>query len=84
MNTNICEYCKKKVYQKEGIYLKNIWFHQSCFRCKECNLKLRIENYYIVNKQLFCSKHYSSSLAKTMSDTNIIEKNKDEVKKRKK
>ncbi|CAG2162779.1 unnamed protein product, partial [Oppiella nova] len=55
---SICKVCSKHVYQMEKIKAEKSVFHKQCFRCKECNKQLNVDNYSSHEGQLYCMPHF--------------------------
>lgn len=43
--SEICHFCKKRVYLMERLSAEGKYFHRSCFRCEYCSILLRIGKY---------------------------------------
>ena len=43
--SEICYFCKKRVYVVERMSAEGKFFHRSCFRCDYCNILLRLGSY---------------------------------------
>lgn len=50
-----CSVCSKTIYQAEFVGAGGKSFHDSCFRCKTCNKKLRQNDYYVSRDSAFRS-----------------------------
>lgn len=51
------------VYAEEKVSVgNNKIFHEACFRCATCNLKLRAPNYGILDDICYCKTHYMNAL----------------------
>ncbi|KAK3781756.1 hypothetical protein RRG08_037159 [Elysia crispata] len=57
-----CGICDRTVYAQEKIEAGNVSFHQNCFKCSVCNMKLSRQNYAQADTVLFCKKHYQSNV----------------------
>lgn len=54
-----CILCQKPVYAVEAVKVNEAVWHKGCFRCKECNVKLTLQNYKKVDKKstdIYCHK----------------------------
>ncbi|GFQ92155.1 putative xin actin-binding repeat-containing protein 2 [Trichonephila clavata] len=54
----LCKICNKHVYQMEKIKAAKSVFHKNCFRCKECNKLLNIDNYSSNEGDIYCQPHF--------------------------
>ncbi|GFT95267.1 xin actin-binding repeat-containing protein 2 [Nephila pilipes] len=54
----LCKICDKHVYQMEKIKAVKSVFHKNCFRCKECNKLLNIDNYSSNEGDIYCQPHF--------------------------
>ncbi|KAL1523319.1 hypothetical protein AB1Y20_018265 [Prymnesium parvum] len=62
-----CARCGKQVYMCEMATAKSHRFHQSCFRCTDCGIKLRVGNWELVDEQLVCYRHFEERQLAKMS-----------------
>lgn len=53
----ICENCKERTYMIGSTQFNGFYFHKSCFRCSNCQLKLTVTNAISVAGNLFCHNH---------------------------
>ncbi|XP_071685979.1 LIM domain-containing protein WLIM2a-like [Rutidosis leptorrhynchoides] len=53
-----CKVCEKTVYFLEMISADGINYHQTCFKCSQCNGKLTISTYSSLEGVLFCKPHF--------------------------
>ncbi|KAI7739997.1 hypothetical protein M8C21_028028 [Ambrosia artemisiifolia] len=53
-----CKICEKTVYFLEMITADGITYHQTCFRCSQCNGKLTMSTYSSLEGVLFCKTHF--------------------------
>ncbi|WAR30594.1 PLI2B-like protein [Mya arenaria] len=64
-----CDICSKTVYAAERIEAGKRPFHKFCFKCSECKMQLKLENYAQADGILYCKKHYASCVvAKNTQD----------------
>lgn len=64
-----CAICNKAVYAAERIEAGQKPYHKLCFKCSECKMTLKIENYAQAHGILFCKKHYQEKVvAKNTQD----------------
>ena len=54
----LCKICDQHVYQMERIMAEKAIYHKSCFRCHQCKLQLRMDNYSSHEGQVYCKAHH--------------------------
>ncbi|KAL8238814.1 hypothetical protein R6Q59_015381 [Mikania micrantha] len=53
-----CKVCEKTVYFLEMITADGVTYHNTCFKCSQCNGKLTISTYSSLEGVLFCKPHF--------------------------
>ncbi|XP_054091287.1 LIM domain and actin-binding protein 1 isoform X2 [Zeugodacus cucurbitae] len=53
-----CRLCTKPVYKMEEIKAEKSIYHKNCFRCRECNKQLKVDNYQSHEGVLYCMVHF--------------------------
>ncbi|XP_071506919.1 uncharacterized protein [Diadema antillarum] len=43
--SQLCEFCGKRVYVMERLSAEGMFFHRDCFKCQDCDITLRLGNY---------------------------------------
>lgn len=43
--SDVCFFCRKRVYVMERLSAEGKFFHRSCFKCDYCNTTLRLSSY---------------------------------------
>ncbi|KAK3087988.1 hypothetical protein FSP39_013119 [Pinctada imbricata] len=67
-----CGVCGKSVYAAERQEAGKIIYHKLCFKCSECKMSLKLNNYAQADKVLYCKKHYQEIVvAKNTQSTNV-------------
>ncbi|XP_054719606.1 LOW QUALITY PROTEIN: protein-methionine sulfoxide oxidase mical3a-like [Uloborus diversus] len=61
--SEICYFCKKRVYLMERLSAEGLFFHRSCFKCEYCSASLRLGNYSfdrdaICGGKFYCTPHF--------------------------
>ncbi|XP_020283650.1 F-actin-methionine sulfoxide oxidase Mical isoform X2 [Pseudomyrmex gracilis] len=60
--SEICHFCKKRVYLMERLSAEGKYFHRSCFRCEYCSILLRIGNHTFDREKnggrFYCTQHF--------------------------
>uniref|UniRef100_A0A1B6LDQ3 LIM zinc-binding domain-containing protein n=3 Tax=Graphocephala atropunctata TaxID=36148 RepID=A0A1B6LDQ3_9HEMI len=56
--TNKCVVCDKTVYPLEKVEVDGKMYHGNCFRCQQCQCKLRMDSYTQNNDHLYCLPHF--------------------------
>lgn len=54
----LCKICEQHVYQMERMMAEKSVYHKSCFRCYNCRIQLRIDNYSSHEGQVYCKAHH--------------------------
>ncbi|KAI4894799.1 hypothetical protein NFI96_017095 [Prochilodus magdalenae] len=59
--SDICHFCKKRVYVMERLSAEGYFFHRECFRCDVCNATLRLGGHAFDSDQgkFYCKLHFS-------------------------
>lgn len=57
-----CEICQKSVYAAEKIEAGDRPYHNFCFKCSECKMQLKKENYAQADGILYCKKHFGQKV----------------------
>nr|GMD99086.1 LIM domain-containing protein WLIM2b-like [Ipomoea batatas] len=53
-----CKVCDKNVYAAEMIAARGETYHNTCFRCRQCNGRLALSNYSTMDGVLYCNPHF--------------------------
>ncbi|XP_037396216.1 protein-methionine sulfoxide oxidase mical2b isoform X1 [Pygocentrus nattereri] len=63
--SDICHFCKKRVYVMERLSAEGYFFHRECFRCDVCNTTLRLGGHVFDCDQnkFYCKLHFSQRKA---------------------
>ncbi|KAL6480858.1 hypothetical protein MHYP_G00118910 [Metynnis hypsauchen] len=63
--SDICHFCKKRVYVMERLSAEGYFFHRECFRCDVCNTTLRLGGHVFDCDQnkFYCKLHFSQQKA---------------------
>ncbi|PAA88888.1 hypothetical protein BOX15_Mlig003044g1 [Macrostomum lignano] len=67
--TEKCVRCTKSVYAAERMEAGGRIWHKMCFRCKECDMKLNLNNYAQNEGTLYCKTHYNKMVVALNSQT---------------
>jgi hypothetical protein len=59
--SGICPRCDKRCYDAEGLQAIGSWWHNTCFKCKECNKALSLSSYSNKDNELYCKQGYGSN-----------------------
>eukprot|EP00055_Hartaetosiga_balthica_P000412 m.136495 g.136495 ORF g.136495 m.136495 type:complete len:341 (-) comp10705_c0_seq1:927-1949(-) len=54
-----CLKCGKTAYENESLQIKESWFHKTCFKCAECDIRLTLTTYQVSDfgeNEVFCAK----------------------------
>jgi hypothetical protein len=43
--SEVCYFCKKRVYLMERMSVEGLFFHRGCLKCDFCDCGLRLNNY---------------------------------------
>lgn len=54
----LCKVCEQHVYQMERMLAEKSIYHKQCFRCHQCKVQLRIDNYSSHEGQVYCKAHH--------------------------
>jgi hypothetical protein len=54
----LCRICEQHVYQMERMMAEKSVYHKSCFRCYQCKIQLRIDNYSSHEGKVYCKAHH--------------------------
>ncbi|XP_059402781.1 F-actin-monooxygenase mical2b-like isoform X2 [Carassius carassius] len=59
--SDICHFCKKRVYIMERLSAEGCFFHRECFRCNVCGCTLRLGGHAFDSNQgaFYCKLHFS-------------------------
>lgn len=55
---SICKVCQQHVYQMEQMLAEKSIYHKKCFRCHQCKIQLRVDNYSSHEGQVYCKAHH--------------------------
>ncbi|XP_041906186.1 F-actin-monooxygenase MICAL3 isoform X2 [Corvus kubaryi] len=58
--SDVCYFCRKRVYVMERLSAEGKFFHRSCFKCEYCATTLRLSSYAydIEDGKFYCKPHY--------------------------
>ncbi|KAM7055868.1 F-actin-monooxygenase MICAL3 isoform 17-T18 [Acridotheres tristis] len=58
--SDVCYFCRKRVYVMERLSAEGKFFHRSCFKCEYCGTTLRLSSYAydIEDGKFYCKPHY--------------------------
>ncbi|NXO98235.1 MICA3 monooxygenase, partial [Certhia brachydactyla] len=58
--SDVCYFCRKRVYVMERLSAEGKFFHRSCFKCEYCAATLRLSSYAydIEDGKFYCKPHY--------------------------
>ncbi|KAL0968499.1 hypothetical protein UPYG_G00267670 [Umbra pygmaea] len=58
--SDVCFFCRKRVYVMERLSAEGKFFHRSCFKCDYCNTTLRLSSYAfdVEDGKFYCKPHY--------------------------
>ncbi|XP_043572948.1 F-actin-monooxygenase mical1 isoform X2 [Chiloscyllium plagiosum] len=61
-SSEVCYFCKKRVYVVERFSAEGQFFHRGCFTCHQCGTTLRLGNYAFNSRdgKFYCTLHYTS------------------------
>ena len=54
----LCKVCEQHVYQMERMLAEKAVYHKRCFRCYQCKIQLRVDNYSSHEGQVYCKAHH--------------------------
>ncbi|CAH9086350.1 unnamed protein product [Cuscuta europaea] len=57
-----CKACDKTVYIAEMVSPGGVAYHNTCFRCAQCNGRLALSNYSSMDGVLYCKPHFEQTL----------------------
>ncbi|XP_067292227.1 F-actin-monooxygenase mical2b isoform X3 [Pseudorasbora parva] len=59
--SDVCHFCKKRVYIMERLSAEGYFFHRECFRCNVCGCTLRLGGHAFDSNQgtFYCKLHFS-------------------------
>ncbi|XP_040886580.1 protein-methionine sulfoxide oxidase mical3a-like [Toxotes jaculatrix] len=62
--SDVCCFCKQRVYVMERLSAEGMFFHRSCFQCDLCSSSLRLSAYAYDqhNGRFYCLQHYNCRL----------------------
>lgn len=55
---SLCKVCEQHVYQMERMMAEKSLYHKRCFRCYQCKIQLRVDNYSSHEGQVYCKAHH--------------------------
>lgn len=55
---SLCKVCEQHVYQMERMLAEKSVYHKRCFRCHQCKIQLRVDNYSSHEGQVYCKAHH--------------------------
>ncbi|XP_048467802.1 F-actin-monooxygenase MICAL3-like [Rhincodon typus] len=60
-SSEVCYFCKKRVYVVERFSAEGQFFHRGCFMCHQCGKTLRLGNYAFNRRdgKFYCTLHYN-------------------------
>ncbi|KAM6984736.1 protein-methionine sulfoxide oxidase mical3b [Aplochiton taeniatus] len=63
--SDVCFFCRKRVYVMERLSAEGLFFHRSCFQCDYCSTTLRVASYaYDAPRgRFYCQQHYDQRLS---------------------
>ncbi|XP_062338913.1 protein-methionine sulfoxide oxidase mical3a-like [Osmerus eperlanus] len=63
--SDVCFFCKKRVYVMERLSAEGLFFHRSCFQCDHCSSTLRLASYAFDRPtgKFYCKPHYDLRLS---------------------
>ncbi|XP_072256094.1 F-actin-monooxygenase MICAL3 isoform X4 [Pyxicephalus adspersus] len=58
--SDVCYFCRRRVYVMERLSAEGKFFHRSCFKCDYCNTTLRLSAYAydLEDGKFYCKPHY--------------------------
>ncbi|KAG9144877.1 hypothetical protein Leryth_027409 [Lithospermum erythrorhizon] len=60
-----CKSCDKIVHFAEMMSADGIPYHKTCFRCIQCNTRLTMSSYSLMNDALYCTPHFEQLVRET-------------------
>ncbi|XP_036391464.1 F-actin-monooxygenase MICAL2-like [Megalops cyprinoides] len=75
--SDICHFCKKRVYVMERLSAEGRFFHRECFRCHTCSTLLSLGRYTFdpEHGKFYCTVHFAQR--KSRMNTRTVEPQKD-------
>ncbi|XP_023811859.1 F-actin-monooxygenase MICAL3 isoform X3 [Oryzias latipes] len=63
--SDVCFFCRKRVYVMERLSAEGKFFHRSCFQCDYCGTTLRLSSYAfdVEDGKFYCKPHYCYRLS---------------------
>ncbi|XP_060931846.1 protein-methionine sulfoxide oxidase mical3a [Limanda limanda] len=63
--SDVCFFCRKRVYVMERLSAEGKFFHRSCFKCDYCSTTLRLSSYAfdVEDGKFYCKPHYCYRLS---------------------
>ncbi|NXJ40391.1 MICA3 monooxygenase, partial [Ciconia maguari] len=63
--SDVCYFCRKRVYVMERLSAEGKFFHRSCFKCEYCATTLRLSSYAYDTEdgKFYCKPHYCYRLS---------------------
>ncbi|KAJ8245411.1 hypothetical protein GJAV_G00270450 [Gymnothorax javanicus] len=63
--SDVCFFCRKRVYVMERLSAEGKFFHRSCFKCDYCGTTLRLSSYAfdVCDGKFYCKPHYCYRLS---------------------
>ncbi|XP_051726787.1 protein-methionine sulfoxide oxidase mical3a isoform X16 [Ctenopharyngodon idella] len=63
--SDVCFFCRKRVYVMERLSAEGKFFHRSCFKCDYCGTTLRLSSYAfdVEDGKFYCKPHYCYRLS---------------------
>ncbi|XP_061865779.1 F-actin-monooxygenase MICAL3 isoform X3 [Colius striatus] len=63
--SDVCYFCRKRVYVMERLSAEGKFFHRTCFKCEYCATTLRLSSYAydIEDGKFYCKPHYCYRLS---------------------
>lgn len=58
LDSSLCKVCDQHVYQMERMMAEKSLYHKRCFRCYQCKIQLRVDNYSSHEGQVYCKAHH--------------------------
>lgn len=60
--SGICPRCETKCYAAEGVEVNKHWYHNTCFKCKQCDKGLQLTTYFPEKKsdEIYCKSCHGS------------------------
>lgn len=57
-DATLCKVCEQHVYQMERMLAEKSVYHKRCFRCHQCKIQLRVDNYSSHEGRVYCKAHH--------------------------